>query len=111
MPHRLVIPFIPPGNGRRGSRRGWKRGQERGWVAGEEGRSKTYLRLTTAFTGGRKYPAQGSFIVIFSPLQNISQANYGIYGRTQKEHQFQQTPRLAANSVPYDFDPLSTPLA
>ena len=75
MPHRLVIPFIPPGNGSRGVKEGLGgTGQERGGlVAGVEGvdvlltvlpckdrsssslaSSKTYLRLATAFTGGRK---------------------------------------------------------
>ena len=75
MPHRLVIPFIPPGNGRRGVKEGLGgTGQERGgWVAEVEGvdilltvlpckersssssvSSKTNLRLATALTGRRK---------------------------------------------------------
>ena len=76
MPHGLVIPFIPPGNGSRGVKEGLGgTGQERrgGWVAEVEGvdilltvlpckdrsssslaSSKTNLRLATALTGGRK---------------------------------------------------------
>ena len=55
MPHRPVIPFIPPGMAGGGQGGAGKEGQEKGGVGGKGG----------------------------GPLQNISQANYGIYGRMQ----------------------------
>ena len=96
MPHRLVIPFIPPGNGRRGSRRGWEGRGRRGGLGGRGGGRGHSPDRTTV---------QRSFIVIFSQLQNKSQASYGTYGRTQKGHPITTNPTLGCKFCTVGFRP------